>query len=420
MKKRMLAGQKLSLLGGWILLALLPVTLARSQTLPIGSQVIYDDALENGWQNYGWATLNYANASPVHGSGGASIRVDAGAYQALYLHHAASAPTSYTSLTFWIHGGTAGGQTLQLQATLDGNALAAVPVPAPLANTWQQVTVSLSSPRCAGSVQLRRLLDSEHRRRDAADLLRGRYRPRGQPAARRHRRAGERGQRRPAGGRAHLRGEHRHLGRPTGHRREPGVARGNRRGVIALSPAAVRRTITTGSSTAASRTTPSNGPARSRPLPRWRRNSARNPTSRSITAAARPSRRQPGWPMPTAARRTRSRWAPTPRAATGRRSATGPPCAPPPRWRPTTATISCAWRTPPRSPSGIGRWATSATAVGRPTSTAARSPVRRKTPTPTRRTSPCSARKCWPSTPRSTSERSSSAGRIAMATGSTP
>ena len=37
-------------------------------------QIIYDNALENGWQNWGWATLNYANPSPVH-SGSDSVSV---------------------------------------------------------------------------------------------------------------------------------------------------------------------------------------------------------------------------------------------------------------------------------------------------------------------------------------------------------
>ena len=53
----------------------------------LADQIIYDDALVNGWQDYGWATLNYANTSPVH-SGTYSISVTAGAYEALYLHHA--------------------------------------------------------------------------------------------------------------------------------------------------------------------------------------------------------------------------------------------------------------------------------------------------------------------------------------------
>jgi len=37
-------------------------------------QQIYTDSLQNGWQNWGWATLNYSNSNPVH-SGGNSIAV---------------------------------------------------------------------------------------------------------------------------------------------------------------------------------------------------------------------------------------------------------------------------------------------------------------------------------------------------------
>ena len=77
-----------------------------------GDQAVYADALQNGWQNYGWATLNYANPSPVHG-GSASISVNATAYQALYLHHDAQDTSGFTNLVFWIHGGASGGQRLQ-------------------------------------------------------------------------------------------------------------------------------------------------------------------------------------------------------------------------------------------------------------------------------------------------------------------
>src|SRR5947208_5014370 len=80
-------------------------------------QSIYADSLLNGWQNYGWATLNYSNPSPVH-SGTASISVNATAYQALYLHHEAFDTGLYTNLTFWIHRGSTGGPLLKVQALL--------------------------------------------------------------------------------------------------------------------------------------------------------------------------------------------------------------------------------------------------------------------------------------------------------------
>ncbi len=112
-------------------------------------QIIYDDALQSGWQNYGWATLNYSNPSPTH-SGSASISVNAGPWQALYLHHDAFDTSLYQGLSFWIDGGTAGGQRLQVQALLSGTAQPAVALPPLVANAWQQVTLSLSSLGVAG------------------------------------------------------------------------------------------------------------------------------------------------------------------------------------------------------------------------------------------------------------------------------
>ncbi len=131
-----------------LLFLFLTVVAARAQT----NLIAYDNALENGWQNYSWATVNFSNASPVHGTGGDSVSVSAGGYQALYLHHAAIDPSSYVSLTFWINGGVTGGQELQLQATLNGNAQTAVALTAPTANTWTQVTVSLANLGVAGKV----------------------------------------------------------------------------------------------------------------------------------------------------------------------------------------------------------------------------------------------------------------------------
>ena len=37
------------------------VAVVRAQT----DQTAYDDALQNGWVSYGWATLNYANTGTV-------------------------------------------------------------------------------------------------------------------------------------------------------------------------------------------------------------------------------------------------------------------------------------------------------------------------------------------------------------------
>jgi alpha-N-arabinofuranosidase len=115
-------------------------TPARAQT----NQSVYTDALVNGWQNWSWATVNLGNTTPVQ-SGTDSISVSAGPYQALYLHQTPFDSSVYADLVFWINGGTTGGQLLQVQATLNGTAQTVVTLPALAANTWQQVSIPLSS-----------------------------------------------------------------------------------------------------------------------------------------------------------------------------------------------------------------------------------------------------------------------------------
>src|SRR5262245_19704255 len=90
-----------------------------------GDQVVFNDALVNGWQNWSWATVNLANSSPAH-SGAKSISVTAGAWQAVYLHHDTFDSTGFKDLVFWIHGGSSGGQRLRAQAQLNGTAQNAV------------------------------------------------------------------------------------------------------------------------------------------------------------------------------------------------------------------------------------------------------------------------------------------------------
>jgi hypothetical protein len=66
-------------------------------------------------------------------------------YAGLYLEHAYFDSTPYTNLTFWVHGGSSGGQPLAVRATLGGTVTASQHNFSPTAGTWQQVTVPLSS-----------------------------------------------------------------------------------------------------------------------------------------------------------------------------------------------------------------------------------------------------------------------------------
>src|SRR5579859_1366975 len=106
-------------------------------------QIVYDNTLENGWQNWSWATVNFSSASPnpVHSSPFA-ISVSCGANQALYLHNSFSS-SLYTNLTFWINAGS-GGQPLKVQATVSGNALTNNYTFTAPAGGWQLITIPLS------------------------------------------------------------------------------------------------------------------------------------------------------------------------------------------------------------------------------------------------------------------------------------
>ena len=131
--------------GGLCLLAISLFTMAAR-----ADQIIYDDALENGWQNWGWATLNYTNTSPVH-SGSDSISVTiSSAWAGIQLYHPDQDSTPYTSLTFWLNGGTSGGQRLQMYGllhigTTNNYAVGHYSLSLLPAGTWQQFTVPLSA-----------------------------------------------------------------------------------------------------------------------------------------------------------------------------------------------------------------------------------------------------------------------------------
>ena len=106
---------------------------------------IYTDNLVNGFQNWSWATVNLENSSPVH-SGTYSISVtDGGNYQALAFEHSDFNTSLYTNLSFWVNGGSAGGQKVQVWGLLDGINQVAYSLGTLRTNTWQQFTIPLSS-----------------------------------------------------------------------------------------------------------------------------------------------------------------------------------------------------------------------------------------------------------------------------------
>ncbi len=141
--------------GGWRLAWML-LAAAVVRVTAQADQAIYTDSLQNGWADWGWATLNYNSTVFVHScSKSIGVTITDASSQAIYIHHDAFDSSFYTNLTFWINGGTNGGQQLKVQAILDLTAQSAANLPALAANTWQPITLSLSSLGVAG--QLTRL-----------------------------------------------------------------------------------------------------------------------------------------------------------------------------------------------------------------------------------------------------------------------
>jgi alpha-N-arabinofuranosidase len=118
---------------------------AHPSSATASGQSIYADSLTNGWQPWGWATINYNCANPVHaGHKSIAVTIKKG-WDALYIHHSAFNTTVYTSFTFWVNGGAKGGQVLQIQATANKKPIKYFKIAALRANAWTQVTIPLTA-----------------------------------------------------------------------------------------------------------------------------------------------------------------------------------------------------------------------------------------------------------------------------------
>ncbi len=120
------------------------ICLAATESPGQANLPLYTDNLVNGFQNYSWATVNVANTSPVH-SGSYSMSVtESTNYQALSIQYPAGLNTApYSSLTFWINGGSTGGQQENVYGTLAGAGQAGYYLT--LGTGWQQFTIPLST-----------------------------------------------------------------------------------------------------------------------------------------------------------------------------------------------------------------------------------------------------------------------------------
>ena len=107
--------------------------------------VVYDDAMENGFQdNESWATINDLNTSPVH-DGNDSISVTAAQWTALWLSQASFNTAPYASVGFWINGGAAGASGLQVMGVTNSEYSAIYNLPPLPANTWVKFNIPLAA-----------------------------------------------------------------------------------------------------------------------------------------------------------------------------------------------------------------------------------------------------------------------------------
>ncbi|MDD5369236.1 MAG: hypothetical protein PHQ40_09130 [Anaerolineaceae bacterium] len=146
--------RRLPLLTIWLCFSLLAPGFSGPLSLPALTQSIFADALGSGWSNWSWATVDLQATSPVH-SGSRSIAVTCAAWQGLYLHKAGVDIQGLTDLRFFLNGGAAGGQRLNVYLNLQvnggdqiGPAFAVTP---PAANAWEEIRVPLSTLNPGGA-----------------------------------------------------------------------------------------------------------------------------------------------------------------------------------------------------------------------------------------------------------------------------
>ena len=103
---------------------------------------VYDEALAADWQDWSWATVDLGSTANAH-TGTTSIAVTPSAWSALWLRHEPFDSTGYGTLTFWIHGGTAGLERLFVVPTLDDAGQPGMSIGPIAADTWQRISIPL-------------------------------------------------------------------------------------------------------------------------------------------------------------------------------------------------------------------------------------------------------------------------------------
>lgn len=106
-------------------------------------QTVYDNALRNGWQDWGWATRDLAQGV-IYQSAPKAISWEPDAWQGLYFHSDPGLPdpaaSGFSAVRFWING-AGGGQAVRLVIYRDNVEVGRKDL-TPLPATWTQMTVT--------------------------------------------------------------------------------------------------------------------------------------------------------------------------------------------------------------------------------------------------------------------------------------
>ena len=116
--------------------------------VPAATLLLYTGSLTSPWSADGsWdTTFDLANSSPVHGATSSIAVTQGAAWGGLYLQtNVPFNALDVRKVSFWIHGGTAGGQKIEVWVR-DGANVASnhVAIPPPTANSWSLVEIPFS------------------------------------------------------------------------------------------------------------------------------------------------------------------------------------------------------------------------------------------------------------------------------------
>ncbi len=121
----------------------------RTEPDPSSGVSIYGDTLESGFADWSWAEHSLEETGIVH-AGSASIRFEPDTWAGVLLHHSGVEVAGYQSLELWVHGGTAGGQSVRVVLHDGTDVLGTMRLDEALggplvAGEWRKVTLSFDA-----------------------------------------------------------------------------------------------------------------------------------------------------------------------------------------------------------------------------------------------------------------------------------